>query len=143
MDLRTVLAIKRINLHTKVKKYLTIFCYFLIIVGIFIYIFYAINKPNQQYKVINDYQKNPEKFQIEKIMVNPRIKFQHTPDQVYDINAKRAVHKNEEEITLFDVYAVGVSGNIAAGQLIVNDNGNHLVFSQNPVLILNKTDNDE
>lgn len=142
MDLRTANTIKRINLHIKVKKYLITLCYGLIIIGIFIYIFYAINKPHQQYKLVNDYQKNPEKFQVEKIMVNPRIKFQYTPDEIYDIRAKKAVHKNDQEVTLFDVYAAGVAGNIVAGQLIVNDNGDHLVFSQNPVLILNKTDHD-
>ncbi len=142
MDLRTALALRRINLHIKVKKYLTILCYFLIIAGIFVYIFYALNKDNQKYKLVSDYQKNPEKYQVEKIMINPRIKFQYTENQIYTIKAKKAAHKDDEEVTLFDVYATGEAGNITAGKLVINDEGNHLVFSQNPVLILNKTDNE-
>lgn len=142
MDLRTALALKRINLHIKVKKYLTILCYFLIVAGILVYIFYAVNKSTQQYKLVTDYQKNPEKFQIEKIMINPRIKFQYTEDDIYSIKAKRAIHKDEQEVTLYDVYAIGKMGNIAAGQLVINDEGNHLVFTQNPVLILNKTEHE-
>jgi len=143
MDLRTALALKRINLHIKVKKYLTILSYFLIIAGILTYIFYAINKGNQKYKLVSDYQKNPEKFQIEKIMINPRIKFEHSENKIYAIKAKKAVHKNEQEVTLFDVYATGEAGNIIAGQLVINDDGNHLVFTQNPVLILNQTENEQ
>jgi len=142
MDLRTTLALKRINLYVKIKKYLTILCYFLIVSGIFVYIFYAINKTTQQYKLVTDYQKDPTKFQIEKIMINPRIKFQHTEDQLYTIKAKRAIHKDEQEVTLFDVYATGEAGNITSGKLVINDNGNHLVFTQNPVLILNKTEHE-
>lgn len=142
MDIRTSAALKRIKLHVTVKKYLTILCYFLIAAGLLVYIFYALNKPHKQYKLINDYKENPEKFEIEKIMINPRIKFQYNDNQIYTIIAKKAVHKNEEEVTMFDVYATGEAGNIAAGQLIINDEGNHLVFSQNPVLIINKTDHD-
>lgn len=142
MDLRTTIALKRINLHIKVKKYITILCYFFIAAGIFIYVFYALNKDTQKYKLVSDYQKNPEKYQIEKIMINPRIKFQYTEDQIYAIKAKRAVHKDEQEVTLYDVYAAGEAGNITAGQLVINDEGNHLVFTQNPVLILNKTTNE-
>ena len=75
-------------------------------------------------------------------MINPRIKFQYTEDQIYTIKAKRAVHKDEQEVTLYDVYATGEAGNITAGQLVINDEGNHLVFTQNPVLILNKTEHE-
>lgn len=62
MDLRTALALKRINLHIKVKKYLTILCYFLIVAGILVYIFYAVNKSTQQYKLVTDYQKILKNF---------------------------------------------------------------------------------
>ena len=140
MDLRTSIALKRINLHGQVKKYLTILCYICIVAGIFIYVFYGLNKKNQSYKLVSDYQKNPEKFQVEKIMINPRIKFQYNDNQVYEIKAKRAVHKDEQEVTLFDVYANGAMGSITAGELKINEEGDHLVFTQNPVLILNKGD---
>ena len=140
MDLKTSLTIKRINLYFKIKKYLTALCYSFIACGVLIYIFYALNKTNQNYKLVSDYKKNPEQFIAEKIMTNPRIKFQYSDNQIYEIEAKRAVHKDEEEVTLFDVYASGQVGNITAGKLKINENGNHLVFTENPVLILNKGD---
>ena len=54
-------------------------------------------------------------------MINPRIKFQYNDNQVYEIKAKRAVHKDEQEVTLFDVYANGAMGNITAGELKINE----------------------
>ena len=143
MDPRTTIALKKIHLHVRVKKYLTVLCYIFIVAGIFIYIFYGLNKTNQTYKLVSDYQKNPEKFNVEKIMVNPRIKFQYNDKQIYSIKAKRAVHHDEQEVTLYDVYATGEMGNITAGELKINENGDHLVFTQNPVLILNKGDVNE
>mgnify|MGYP000750618175 FL=1 len=41
MDLRTEKILKTINLHLKIKSFLTIICYFFIIGGLFIYIFHA------------------------------------------------------------------------------------------------------
>ena len=73
-------------------------------------------------------------------MINPRIKLQYSENQVYAIKAKKAVHQDDQEVTLFDVFAAGEAGNITSGKLVINDNGDHLVFTQNPVLILNKTD---
>jgi len=140
MDLRTSTIIKRINFHQKIKKYLTIVSYFCIIVGFFIYIFYAVNKNTQKYQLVSDYKKNPEKFKTEKIMTNPRIRFQYNENQIYTIKAKKAVHKDDQEVTLFDVFATGEVGNITSGKLVINDDSNHLVFTQNPVLILNKTE---
>ena len=72
-------------------------------------------------------------------MTNPRIKFQHDNNQVYHIQAKKAFHKNDQEALLQDVFASGDIGNITAGELKIDEEGNHLVFSHNPVLILNKT----
>jgi len=137
MDLRTQNALKAINAHLVVKKYITIICYFLIAAGIFVFLFYAINKNNQSYKLVSDFKKNPDQYKTEKIMINPRIKFQYNDEQIYEIRAKRAIHKDEQEVALFDVYASGQIGTITAGELKIDQDGNHLVFSQNPVLILN------
>jgi len=138
MDLRTLVALKRINIHIKIKKYLTAASYIFILAGIFIYIFYGLSKKNQSYKLVSDYQKNPEKFQVEKIMTNPRIKFQYNDNQIYEIKAQRAMHKNDEEVTLYNVSAAGEMGNITSGELQINEKGDRLIFTQNPVLILNK-----
>jgi hypothetical protein len=139
MDIKTEQVLKLIHSHLRIKKFLTILCYCLIVGGLFIYVFYAFNQ-NSTIKLVNQYKENPEKYKTEKIMINPRIKFQHTDNQIYDIQAKKAVHKNESEMVLYDVFATGNIGNITAGELEINDEGNHLIFTKNPVLILNKTE---
>lgn len=128
----------RLDFHQKVRKVLTITSYFLIVSGVLTFIFHAVSKKNQKYKLVSDYKKDPKKYQTEKIMVNPKIRFQYNDDQIYEIQAKRALHKNNEEVTLFDVYAEGEIGDITSGQLEIDESGNHLVFSQNPILILNE-----
>jgi len=138
MDLKTIQALKLINLHSKIKKYLSILSYFFIVSGVIIFIFYALSKTNQKFKLVNDYKKNSEQFQTEKIMENPRIIFQYNETEFYKINAKKAVHHNESEAVLYDVRAVGNVGNITAGELKISDNGERLIFTKNPVLILNK-----
>lgn len=139
MDFKTEQVLKLIHSHSRIKNFITILCYLLIVGGIFIYVFYALNRSNK-IKLVSDYKEHPEKYKTEKIMTNPRIKFQHTDDQIYNIRAKKAFHKDEQEVILYDVFAVGKIGNITAGELKINDEGNHLVFTKNPVLILNKTE---
>ena len=140
MDSITTGILNRINLHLKIRRYLTVSSYFLIIGGFLVYAFYAINSRNAQYKLVSDYKENPQHYTMEKIMTNPRIKFQYNDNQIYEIEAKKAVHKNDEEVTLYDVYGVGDIGNISAGELQIDEQGDHLVFTQSPVLILNNTD---
>lgn len=132
-------ALKRISLHLKIKKYLIASSYFFIIFGILIFVFYAINNNTRKFKLVTDYKKNPEKYRTEKIMINPRIKFQYNDQQVYEIVAKRAIHKDEQEVALYDVHASGAIGDITAGELRIDESGDHLVFTKNPVLILNNT----
>lgn len=141
MDDKTQQVLKLIQSHSKIKNYLTILCYLLILGGIFLYVFYAFNKTSQNIKLVSQYKNEAKRFKTEKIMTNPRIKFQHTDSQIYHIKAKKARHVNEEEVMLFDVFATGEIGNITAGALKIDDNGDHLVFTQNPILILNKTQN--
>ena len=54
------------------------------------------------------------------------------------IKAKQAFYKKDAETTLQQVFAESEIGNITAGQLVIYDSGNYLVFSDNPVLILNQ-----
>jgi hypothetical protein len=138
MDIRTEEILKRFNSHLRIKNFLTIFSYFLIIGGLFVYVFYAFNQ-NRKVKLVNQYKENPQQYKTEKIMTNPRIKFQYSSTQIYNIQAKRAFHKNEDEVILYDVFATGDIGNITAGELEIDEQGNHMVFTKNPVLILKKT----
>jgi hypothetical protein len=140
MDLKTEQVLKLFRSHLRIKNFLTILCYLLIIGGIFIYVFYAFNR-SHTIKLIKKYKDNAKEYQTEKIMTNPRIKFQYNDKQIYYIKAREALHENDQEVILYDVFASGEIGNITAGKLKIDEEGDHLVFSQNPVLILNKTTN--
>lgn len=139
MDLKTEEILKLFYSHLRIKNFLTILCYCLIVSGIFVYIFYAFNQ-SRAIKLVNDYREKPTSYQTEKVMVNPRIKFEHGDSQIYQIQAKKAFHKNNNEAVLHDVFATGEIGNITAGELEIDEKGDHLIFTKNPVLILNKTD---
>lgn len=141
MDDRTQQVLRLIQSHSKIKNYLTILCYFGIVSGLFIYVFYAVSKNSANIKLVKQYNQNPENYKIEKIMTNPRMRFQHEDGQVYDIKAKKAHHMDQEEVILYDVFATGDIGNITSGKLNISEQGDHLVFTQNPVLILNRTEN--
>jgi len=138
MDLKTEQVLKLIKAHLRIKNFLTIMCYCLIVAGLFIYVFYALNQ-SRIIKIVNKYKEDAKKFKTEKIMTNPRIIFQYNEDQVYHIKAKKAFHEDDQEATLYDVFATGNIGNITAGELKINEEGDHLVFTKNPILILNKT----
>jgi hypothetical protein len=135
---RTEEILKLFNSHLRIKNFLTILCYFSIIGGLFIYVFYAFNQ-NKNVKLVNKFKDNKQEYKTEKIMTNPRIKFQYSDDQIYNIKAKKAFHKDEQEVILYDVFATGDIGNITAGELKIDEEGNHLVFTKNPILILKKT----
>jgi hypothetical protein len=136
MDLKTQRILQIFRSHLRIKKFLTILCYFSIIGGIFVYVFYAFNQSNN-IKIVRKIKKDASEYKTEKIMTNPRIKFQHDNSQIYYIRAKKAFHQDNQEAVLYDVFATGDIGNITAGELKIEEEGDHLVFSKNPVLILN------
>lgn len=138
MDLKTEQILALFHAHLRIRNFLTILCYALIIGGLFIYVFSAFNQ-SKTIKIVSDYKENPKEYKTEKIMTNPRIKFQYNDTQIYDIRAKRAFHKDNQEAVLYDVFAEGDIGRITAGQLEISESGDHLVFTKNPILILNKT----
>lgn len=138
MDTRTEQVLKLIKSQHKIRAYAIFLCYAMIIGGVFVYTFYAFDK-SHAIKIIKDKADNLKNYQTEKIMINPRIKFQHEDGTVYDVRAKKAFHKNESDVTLFDVFAEGEIGKITSGELEVSEEGEHLVFTKNPVLILNQT----
>lgn len=138
MDKTTEQVLKLINSHIRIKNFLTILCYCLIFGGLFIYVFHAFDR-NKTIKLVSQYKENQQNYKSEKIMTNPRINLQYNDTQIYHIQAKKAYHKDEQQVTLQDVFAEGDIGNITSGELKVDEDGNHLVFSKNPILILNKT----
>ncbi len=142
MDLKTEQILKLFASHSRIKNFLTILCYGLIVGGVFIYIFYAFNR-SKTIKLVSQYKENPQDYSMEKIMTNPRIDFQYNETQVYHIEAKKAFHKDDREAVLYDVFATGEIGKITAGELKIDEEGDHLVFSKNPILILNKTTNEQ
>jgi hypothetical protein len=95
-------------------------------------------KKSSNIKIIKSFQDNQNKLASEKIMTNPSIKIKYNGNDIYHINAKRAYHSNDEEAILEKVTAKGKIGKITANKLEIKDNGNRLIFSDNPKLILTK-----
>ena len=120
--------------YSRIKKNLTIICLTLAGIGVLFFILYGIFSSNQTIQFVADHKFDDK--QLEKVMTNPRIKFEYKENQFYDIKAKSAIHKDGEDILLSDVFARGDSGTISAGKLLITENGNKLFFSENPVLVI-------
>lgn len=142
MDLNTKKILKIFESHLRIKKFLTTLCYLAIIGGVFIYVFYAFNQ-SSKIKIVRQIKENAADYKTEKIMTNPHIKFQYNESETYQIQAKKAFHKDNQEAILYDVFATGSIGNISAGELKIDEEGEHLVFSKNPILILNSLKNEQ
>lgn len=119
----------------KLQKVLTIFCYSFIF---FALIFYASNffKEKKTIRIVNQIKSEREKFLAEKIMINPNIKIKNDDGKIYKITAKNAKNYNNEQVILTEVFAESNDLKISAGELKILENGNHLIFSKNPILIL-------
>lgn len=137
MDVTTEEVLKLFQSHSRIRNFLTILCYVLIVGGLFVYVFYAFNQ-SQTVKLVVKYKESPKEFQTEKIMMNPRMNFEHKDGQIFHIKAKKAFHKDNQEMVLYDVSSDGEIGQISAGELKISESGDHLVFSNNPVVILRK-----
>ena len=74
----------------------------------------------------------------ETVVPSPDVVVKGDDGKTYTIKAKKAFHLNDEEVALQEVFANSEIGTISAGELQIKDEGNHLIFSKNPVLILNK-----
>lgn len=140
MEKQTTIIIDRIKRSYRIRKYTALMCITIIVLGLVAFVVYGVTSKTNAVKFIskgkNSYMK------VEKVMVNPKIKFEQTDNQIYDIDAKKAVHIDDNNIELFDVTAVGASGNIKAGRLLVSNKGNNLHFSDNPVLTIIETKNE-
>jgi len=131
--------VKNIDIYTKIRKYLILSSIFLIFIGLTLFFTLGFYKNSNVIKFVAKY-KDQDNVTIKKVMTNPKIKFEHSKDSYYDMSAKEAIHQDDEDILLFDVIADGDAVNIKAGKLLVSNNGNNLTFTDNPILIIKKTE---
>ena len=129
--------LKNFNTHFRLQKILSFFCYFLIFLSLSFY-FSNFFKKKQTVRIVSQLNDKQKTFNAEKIMINPKITVKHDDGKIYSINAKKASHSNNNEVILYEVFADSEIGKISAGELKIEDEGDHLIFSKNPVLILNK-----
>jgi hypothetical protein len=123
--------------YFRLQKILSFFCYFLIFILLSFY-FSNFFKKKQTVRIVSQINSNQKNIEGEKVMTNPRITIKHDDGKIYNVKAKKAFHLNEEEIALQEVFASSEIGIISAGELEIKDQGNHLIFTKNPVLILNR-----
>lgn len=141
MDERTHRVIEELKKYTKIKKILVLFCSSFLVLAVVIILFYTIHNSKNLTKYIKS-KNYLDNRKIEKIMVNPRIKFEYKEGQFYDISASKAIHEDEEsDILLIDVEAKGQSQEIKAGKLVITDSGNDLFFTEQPILIIKQPKN--
>ncbi len=125
-----------IKKYQKIRFFMITFCYAFIICALLFYIVQFFIKSDKIHIIKKSNQKNSEIS--EKTMLNPSLKFAYEENKIMLIKAKQAFYKKDAETTLQQVFAESEIGNITAGQLVIYDSGNYLVFSDNPVLILNQ-----
>ncbi len=129
-----------IKRRTKFRKVLVLLCIAVLICGFLSFLFFGLTTANNAIKFIS---KQNQINKIEKVMLNPKIKFEYREGQLFDIQAVKAIHKDQNDIELFDVKASGDIGNITAGNLLVTNNGNDLHFSNNPILTIKEVKNEQ
>lgn len=123
--------------YFRLQKILSFFCYFLIFILLSFY-FSNFFKKKQTIRIVSQINNKQNNLDGEKVMTNPRITIKHDDGKIYNVKAKKAFHLNDEEIALQEVFADSEIGMISAGELEIKDQGNHLIFTKNPVLILNR-----
>jgi hypothetical protein len=124
-----------IKKYQKIRIFMIFLCYTFIICALLFYIIQFFAK-NDKIHIIN---KSNQNSQIsEKIMLNPSLKFAYEENKIMLIKAKQALYKKDAETTLQQVFAESEIGNITAGKLVIHDAGNYLIFSENPMLIINQ-----
>ena len=133
-DSKILANIKR---QIKFKEFLTFLCVAILIFGTVSFFFYGFGNVNKAIKIIT----SGKSINLEKVMTNPQIKYEHSDGSVFDIHAKRAVQKGQNDVELQDVFASGDIGQISAGKLLITNNGNDLHFSDHPVLIIREAKN--
>ncbi len=136
----TSIIVTAIRRRTKFRKILILLCIAVLVFGFLSFLFYGFDTTNNAIKFMS---KKDQISKVEKVMLNPKIKFEYDQGQIIDIKAEKAVHKDKSDIELFNVQADGVRGNITSGNLLITNNGNDLHFSNHPVLIIKEVKNEQ
>lgn len=136
----TSTIINGIKRRVRFRKILILLCMIILIFGLLSFLFYGLNTSSNAIKFMS---KKDQINKVEKVMINPKIKFEYDQGQIFDIQATKAVHKDENNIEMFDVKASGDKGDITSGNLLITNNGNDLHFSGNPILIIKETRNEQ
>jgi hypothetical protein len=138
---RTSDIIDSIRRRARFRKILTLLCIIILVCGFLSFLFYGFNTTDSTIKFIS---KKDQLKKVEKVMLNPTIKFEYKQGQIFFINAAKAVHKDQnQDIELFDVNASGDMGDIISGNLLITNNGNDLHFSNNPILTIKEVKNEQ
>lgn len=136
MDLRTKMVLKKLAIHQILKKSLIYSSYALILCSVAVFLFYSFNNPQKRYKIVSDYKDGKRNVKSEKLMINPTINFKYDDSHIFRIKAKKASHTDRSNIVMYDVDAKGDIGSIKAGKLKINQKGNRLIFTRNPILVI-------
>ncbi len=134
---KIIYTIKR---RLKFRKIFIFLCATTLICGLLSFLFYGLETTNNAIKFIS---KKDQIDKVEKVMLNPKIKFEHSDGKFFDIEAKKALYRDKDSAELFDVKASGDRGNISADNLLITNSGNDLHFSGNPILIIKETKNEQ
>jgi hypothetical protein len=135
-DSKILTGIKR---QVRFKVFLTFLCLIIVILGTSTFFFYGFGNVNKAIKLIT----SKNNFNIEKVITNPRIKFEYDNGSTFDVSAKKAINTGKNDFEMFDVFAFGDVGQISAGNLLVTNDGNNLSFSNNPILIIKEVKNEQ
>ena len=129
-------AIRKIRLQQKISRISIVIGFVVIFISINILLNQGLFNENNEITVINKYNQQIQKFDSEKVMINPNILISDENGDYYKISAKQAASSNLEDFYLENVELTGKIGKISAGSLNISDNGNLLIFSKNPVIII-------
>lgn len=141
MDERTSRVIEEIKKYTRIKKFSVFICFSFLAASCITIVFYSIYSSNYvtKYVIDKDYIAGKK---LQKVMTNPRIKFEYKEGQFYNIKASRAIHENNDsDVLLLDVEAKSDTKEIKSGKLIITNSGDDLYFSEKPVLIIKQPQN--
>jgi hypothetical protein len=134
---------KDINkINNNKKNILIIFriCVIFLILSSAIFVFYIIDSKNMAMSLVK--YKNNTKKSSNKLMSNPKIRFEYENGNFYDIKGKYANYQKNGNVTIKDVVAYNNNGNITSEQLEINNNGNIIIFTGNPKLEFYSINND-
>ena len=121
--------------YQKIRTFLVFFCYIFIV---FALLFYVVQFSLNNNKIHIVRKSNQNSIFAKKTMLNPSLKFAYDDNKIMSIKAQEAFYKKDAETILKQVSAEAEIGDITAGKLTIQDSGDYLVFSDNPILIINQ-----